>query len=441
MGRTHRERLFMAANRSGKSATGAFEAACHLTGIYPAWWEGHRFARPVKMWAAGMTSLETRDVLQTKLCGEPGMDAKWGTGMVPKDLLREKAMARGVSFALDTFHVKHRSGGLSICRFKSYEQGREKFQGETLDFVWFDEEPPANIYSEGLTRLTSNGRVMITFTPLLGDSELVLRFTQEEHPDRGLIGMTLNEAEHFTAEEIKQREEACLPYERDARIRGVPMRGEGRVFTVSEDQIAEDPLTYIPPYWLKIWGIDPGIAHPFGAVLIIWDRDNDVLHVHHAFRMKDALPIHHVQGMKTVGAAVPVAWPHDASIRDMGSGEPLARQYGSHGMQMLPKHSQWEDGSNSTYAGVLEMHERMKTGRLKVARQLVDWFDEFRMYHYKNAQIVKERDDILSATRIAIMSKRFARAVPLGRVAGQRTGERTIAKGIDDWDLFTGQAM
>src|SRR3974377_2360665 len=65
MGRTHRERLFMAANPAGKSETGAFEAACHLTGIYPSWWEGHRFARPVKMWAAGMTSLETRDVLQT----------------------------------------------------------------------------------------------------------------------------------------------------------------------------------------------------------------------------------------------------------------------------------------------------------------------------------------------------------------------------------------
>ena len=28
-----------------------------------------------------------------------------------------------------------------MARFKSYEQGRVKFQGETLDWLWFDEEP------------------------------------------------------------------------------------------------------------------------------------------------------------------------------------------------------------------------------------------------------------------------------------------------------------
>jgi hypothetical protein len=38
------------------------------------------------------------------------------------------------------------------------------------------------------------------------------------------------------------------------------------------------------------------------------------------------------------------------------------------------------------------------------------------MYHRKDGQIVKERDDIMSATRIAVMMKRYAKAVPLGAV-------------------------
>jgi|SRR5712692_6569900 len=52
-GRDHRERLFLAANRIGKSDLGAFEVACHLTGEYPKWWEGRVFTRPVRAWAAG----------------------------------------------------------------------------------------------------------------------------------------------------------------------------------------------------------------------------------------------------------------------------------------------------------------------------------------------------------------------------------------------------
>jgi phage terminase large subunit-like protein len=41
--------------------------------------------------------------------------------------------------------------------------------------VWFDEEPPPDIYSEGLTRTNATGGItMITFTPLLGMSEVVL---------------------------------------------------------------------------------------------------------------------------------------------------------------------------------------------------------------------------------------------------------------------------
>jgi phage terminase large subunit-like protein len=53
----------------------------------------------------------------------------------------------------------------SVLSFKSYEKGREKWQGETLAGVWFDEEPPLDVVAR-------NGIVIITFTPLLGMSDV-----------------------------------------------------------------------------------------------------------------------------------------------------------------------------------------------------------------------------------------------------------------------------
>ena len=49
---------------------------------------------------------------------------------------------------IDQILVKNVFGGISRIGFKSCDQGREKFQGSSLDFVWFDEEPPKDIYEE-----------------------------------------------------------------------------------------------------------------------------------------------------------------------------------------------------------------------------------------------------------------------------------------------------
>src|SRR5581483_11386163 len=148
-GASFSERLLIAGNQNGKTHIGAFEVACHMTGLYPDWWEGRRFDKPTRGWIAGETSLVVRDVQQKKLCGEPGVDVAFGSGMIPKDLFTDKpSLARGITDAYDTIQVKHVSGGVSVARFKSYEQGRTKFQGETLDWLWFDEEPSEEVYME-----------------------------------------------------------------------------------------------------------------------------------------------------------------------------------------------------------------------------------------------------------------------------------------------------
>lgn len=167
----------MASNRFGKSICGAAETAIHLTGEYPDWWQGRRFDSPVKAWAAGVTSETTRDIVQDKLVGPPNQKEEWGTGFIPQSRLGESVMSRGVANALDTVSVRHVSGGLSTLQFKSYERGREKWQGTALEVVWLDEECPMDIYTEALTRTNETGGIVyLTFTPLMGYSDVVARF-------------------------------------------------------------------------------------------------------------------------------------------------------------------------------------------------------------------------------------------------------------------------
>ncbi len=176
----------MAGNQLGKTLSGGAEWAMHLTGRYPDWWDGAAFDKPTIMWAAGVTGESTRDNPQRILVGPPTQEEAWGTGMIPKDALIDWDRAMGVPNLLDNVTVRWGGGGdvsnVSVLSFKAYEKGREKWQGPTLDGVWFDEEPPLDIYTEGLTRTNRGQRgrcTMITFTPLLGMSEVVSLFLLE----------------------------------------------------------------------------------------------------------------------------------------------------------------------------------------------------------------------------------------------------------------------
>jgi len=175
-GVTHRERCFLAANRVGKTeGVGAYELTLHLTGRYPAWWNGRRFTHPVDAWAAGDTSKTVhKEILQPKLLGKPGHH---GTGMLPGDSILRSVSKPGVPEAVETVYVEHASGGESVLTFKSYEQGRESFQGSEKHVIWLDEECPKPIYVECLMRtMTTNGLILLTFTPLQGMTELIKDF-------------------------------------------------------------------------------------------------------------------------------------------------------------------------------------------------------------------------------------------------------------------------
>jgi phage terminase large subunit-like protein len=158
------------------------------------------------------------------------------------------------------------AGGASTIGIKSYAAGRAKFQGETLDWAWLDEEPPPEIYTECLTRTNvGNGPVWITFTPLLGMSETVRRFLTEKSLDRHVTQMDIDEAKHFSAEERKRIIASYPAHEREARTKGIPTLGSGRIFPIPKEGIAIEQRD-IPNHWPRIGGLDFGWTHSSAAV-------------------------------------------------------------------------------------------------------------------------------------------------------------------------------
>lgn len=398
-----------------------FEHAMHLTGRYPDWWAGATFDEPTIGWAASETGQSTRDTVQRILLGQVGA---WGTGAIPKDALHgePKRAAGAVPDLVETILVRHGGGGdvqagISRVTIKTYDQGRTRWQGETLDWVWFDEEPPEDIYFEGLTRTNARGGIVtLTFTPLKGMSEVVRRFLQEKPAGTAVTNMTIEDALHYTPEQRAAIIATYPAHEREARIHGTPTMGSGRIFAVAEEGIAEGSVQ-LAPHWPRIAGLDFGWDHPTAAVWMAWDRDADVVHLYDAYRVKEATPLIHSLAIKARGDWIPVAWPHDGLQHDKGSGEALASQYRKHGVAMLSERAthapkQGEDdgtGGNGVEAGLMEMLDRLQTGRLRVAKHLHDWWEEFRLYHRKDGKVVKINDDLMSATRYGLMMLRKAK--------------------------------
>lgn len=102
--------------------------------------------------------------------------------MIPGDLIVDTSVKHGLSDCVEAVRVKH-AGGNSVLHFKSYDQGRQAFQGTSQTVIWLDEECPIEIYTECLLRtMTTDGLVYLTATPLLGLTDLMLSFLPELQP-------------------------------------------------------------------------------------------------------------------------------------------------------------------------------------------------------------------------------------------------------------------
>jgi len=242
-------------------------------------------------------------------------------------------------------------------------------------------------------------------------SKVVRRFLNEKDAHRQVVQMTINDAGHISQED-RERIIARYPeHEREARAMGVPILGSGVIFPIADSRILTPPFA-IPAHWPRINGIDFGWDHPTAAAQLAWDRDNDVVYLVREHRLSKATPKQHVAtiGDQRSWGAYPWSYPHDGEVADKGTGVALAKQYKTAGLKMLGEHATNPDGTNSVEAAVLDMLERMNDGRWKVFDGVCpQWMEEKRLYHRDDGKIVKEYDDLISASRYALMMLRHAR--------------------------------
>jgi len=421
----NKQTLLMAANRVGKSYAGATNIAFHATGLYPDWWEGHKWDKPITIWAAGVSADSTRDIVQNELLGPPDDITLRGSGMIPRDCIVETVRRPQIPNAIQSVLVKHYTNGKhdgnSRIVFKSFEQGENKFMGSSVHEVWLDEQPPDGLFTQCVTRTANTeGHVTMTFTPEDGVTPVIHQFTKNRKPGMALIGATWDDAPHLTKDAKDQILAIYGEHEREMRTKGIPVFGSGPVFAVLEEDIICPPFE-IPEYWPGIVGIDFGWDHPTAVVWLRWDRDSDTIYVVDEYRKRTETVAYHATALLS-RASYPVAWPHDGMKHEIGAGVSMADQYRMHGVNMLPQHftnplapGEKGLGNYKVEPGINALHERMQTGRLKVFATCTDWFEEYRMYHREQGKIVAVDDDLMSATRYAAQSLRFAEVSSEGR--------------------------
>lgn len=423
-GRTFRERALIAGNRTGKSDAGGYELTLHLTGEYPDWWIGKRFERPIQAWAAGNTNTTVRDILQSKLLGrltrvkgDDDLVTGLGTGMIPGANILSTRPRSGIPDAIEIVYVKHSSGGTSQLHLKSYEQGREAFEGTEKDVIWLDEECPEDIYTECLIRtMTTNGIVFLTFTPLSGLTQVVMKFLPGgKVPPEGfgvvddsrfVVTASWDEVPHLTEEAKKALWASIPPYQREARRKGIPQLGSGAIYPVPEADVSVTPFK-IPDTWVTCYGMDVG----WNRTAVIWLSQDPLSKVwyawseHYIGRTEPALQ---AQAIKARGEICGVIDPA-ARGRGQKDGAQLLQDYKDLGLDLEPS-------KNAVETGLYEVWQLFSSGMLKVFNNLVCTLEEYRVYRRDDkGHVVKEKDHLMDALRYCILSGR-ERAKPILKV-------------------------
>lgn len=410
--------LAMTGNRCGKTYTGAFIMACHLTGLYPDWWTGKRYDRPIEAWAAGISTDTTRDILQSELLGKWSNPEAFGTGMIPKELIIETVRKEGKPGCFQTVLVRHISGGISSLTFKSYEMEQDKFMGTAIDVIWLDEECPSDIFTQCVTRTaTTGGIVFLTFTPESGLTDLVRDFMYDLKKGQFMVTASWDDAPHLDEAVKEQLLSVYSPAERAMRVSGQPSIGTGVVFPVLEEKIVVEPFS-LPDHWHRIIGIDLGFDHPNAVACIAWDNERDCYYLYDEYSQKGETMIMHAQAIRAKGGVdIPVVVPHDAFKHDSAnSGKQFVDLYASQGLNVIrqpftnPPTDNGKVDVRSVEFGVNWMQRRFEEGTLKVFSTCTKFLQEMKLYHRKDGKIVDRNDDMISATRYGLlMASRYAK--------------------------------
>jgi len=412
----HFESSLVAANQVGKTRVGKTMDAYHLTGEYPDNYPGHKFDFAPMCWGLGYSMEKTRDLLQNELFGAFTPQDGFAGGLIPKDKIHSYESAQGTVNAMRTVRVKHKFG-VSVIQFWSYTQGQHAIMGDVVDWVHVDEEPKdQKIRPQLLTRTINGdrgrgGRIIYTFTPENGRTELVIQFCDTPTPKQSYMQVGWNDAPHMTQEK-KDRLLAQYPeYQRKMRSEGEPMLGHGRIYDIADDFVTCEPFD-IPDFWSVIGGIDFGWDHPQSIVKLAIDPDNDIVYFVNSWKQAKVSANDAYGATKAWIKNVPIAWPQDGLQHEKGKDVVMQQKENwiKAGFKLLPEHATWPKGGVSVEAGLYEILDRQRKGTYKIFKGQPALMEEHRQYHRdEKGKIVKIMDDILDGGRYAYMMRRYAK--------------------------------
>jgi len=394
------ERAFIAANRVGKTLTGLYEVVMHCTGNYPHWWKGKKFNKPVVCWVCGDRGEIIRDSIQRDLTG----GFEYGTGLIPRDAIAKEPLALpGIAGGYGQYFIKHKSGGVSTIIIKTYQSGKEAFEAAKIDVVMLDEECPLDIYIECQMRtLTTNGIVFLTFTPDSGLTDTVLHFLDKPkagEKEKFVVMVGWDDVPHITKQQREDMIAKIPPHMIDTKTKGIPYRGRGAIYPIPEDEIIFAPAKDFPPkHWPRAYGFDVG-WNKTAALWGAYDHSDDTWYIYSEHYSGQQEPAVHASAVRSRGAWIPGVC--DPAARSGGKGKDgvaFLEAYAKEGLNLTL-------ANNAVEPGLLEVYNRLSTGRLKICSTLQNFFYEYRMYRRDdNGKPVKKNDHLMDALRYLIMS-------------------------------------
>ncbi len=439
-----KETMLTGANQAGKSTALMMKFTYHMTGLYPSWYTGKRFNKPITAALGGETAQSTRDLLVNRLLGPP---EDRGSGYFPdgtfdhvKDITK---MTGGVANQIDYFRVKHFDNegnfdGYSKAYVFSYSTGWRRLQGYSLDLVAIDEEPEMMVYEELSARTNATGGyVDIAMTPLRGETELYLMFESAEGDIKSLLNYDINKATHMA---VEQRNHLLKKYENnpfaEARLYGRPVASQGLIYNVPHEVITTLDFQ-VSDYHKQIIGID--LAHTTGkwaAVKMSHDPNSGITYIVQDFKSENMSVADFASRLIGMGGrSIPVAWPHDA-MRETSSGT-VVSQLRKLGINVLPEASHMIDPMTGTKTrAVMSVIEKaldmMNQGTLLfMLRGSEAILTEMRRYRHKHGKIVSRQDDhCIDSMHKALMM------LNLAKPAGARAFTRSLK--IQEQDFFGG---
>ncbi len=423
-----RNRWVFGGNRSGKTECGAVECVYMARGIHP-----YRQNRQnVAGWVVSLSMQVQRDVAQKKILKY--LRADWIEEIVMSSG-RKDSPENGI---IDFIRVKNVLGGSSVIGFKSCDQGREKFQGASLDFVWFDEEPPEDVYRECRMRVFDRrGDIFGTMTPLKGLTFVYNEIFCNRHndPEAWYEFIEWSDNPYLDKQEILLLEgsmdENTLQSRRYGRFVSDSV---GLVYPEFDEGIhVVDPFP-LPLDWQDTIAIDPGLNNPLSAHWYAVDFDGNVYVVAEHYEAGRDVD-HHAEAIRNISARL--GWHTDgkgrlcalidsaAKQRTLGSVKSVAELFYERGILVNP------NVEKDLFSGIARvksyLNQKNCLPNLYIFRGCVNLIRELKGYYWGSGDTPRKADDhSLDELRYYLMSKPKRSAVVVEKSEVQKDKERRL---------------